>query len=512
MSGNFARHTVSLCLLLVLVSSGRALGDRWTDQRAAMRRDRVQLQQQADEDREARAANARQQVQTLIDKVKAGEVKVAKDELWQLVAGLCYLSPDSMGDLPKQVRALEGAGDETDKAGELALAQTKEAVTARPWELLQSASNIGYIGLASDFMWEVLYFDPDYEPIRRALGQKKIDPELVENLQLSEITGKLIEQVPELREHHPNRYWFSAFDAARIREGLWWDDRYGWMLAKFPQRYEKGYVYDLQRKMWTTLDEANAYHSKPGKDWQVQTEHLLIQGTADLQTLVTVADQLEAMYDEIFVTFAQFFTNSRRLDAMRFAFGLAEHQPLKVWVYATHDEYVKRANAVGWSGGVFRQSNGTAYFFGKPSQTMYHEFTHQVLHVMTGKNNSPTWLTEGVAVYAQTVRFDMRGAQFPGARPNDRWSVDQMMRLRSGKDWYRAVENAKRDGLDSPYGSCGSLVTFAMQYQDGLLQADFIDFLRDSYRQGTGKWAIWDYMGMGEPQFKYEYAKWLVGQ
>ena len=140
---------------------------------------------------------------------------------------------------------------------------------------------------------------------------------------------------------------------------------------------------------------------------------------------------------------------------------------------------------------------------------MYHEFTHQVLHVMTGNNHAPPWLTEGIAVYTQSVKYGIRGAEFPGAPRDGSWSIDELLALRGYDDWYRAYETSQRKEQPSPYGASGSLVTFAMQYENGQLQADFIDYLRDSYRSGAGKRHIWDYMGMSKAEFQRRYREWL---
>ncbi|MEZ6191619.1 MAG: hypothetical protein R3C45_10060 [Phycisphaerales bacterium] len=478
--------------------------------REKQRQARLDLRIAAQVDREARAAHAAAQVAALLDRVEAGGVHVAGVDFWQLLAGLGRLSPDHLGDLPGRLRKLELRDGPSDPAGVQALVQTRASITDRPWELLRNAAGAGHVRLATEFMWEVLYFDPDYEPIRKALGQQKVNPDKVSGLQTEQITGELAQRLPEIKGLHPNRYWFSAFDAARLKQGLWWDPRFGWIDAKSPDRYEKGYVYDLQRKQWTTLDEANAYHAKPGRDWVIRTEHMLIMGTADLGVLAEVADRLEALYDEIFRTFPGFFTESRRVDAMRYALGLAEHEPFAVWVYADHAEYVQRADAVGWSGGIFKRSNGTAYFYGRPSPTMYHEFTHQVLHVMTGGNRAPSWLTEGIAVYTQTVTFGIRGAEFSGAPADDSWSLDDLFALRGGDDWYRAYENAQRKNLSSPYGPAGSVVTFAMQYDDQNFQAEFVDFLRDNYRGRSGNHDVWEYLGMDEGAFRRAYAEWVM--
>jgi hypothetical protein len=489
----------SVAVLFVLAAPAGASADTWQSQRSEARQDRAELRRAADEDQEARARHAEEALSSLFGRVESGEVVVARAELWQLLAGLGRLSPEHLGDLPERLRGMNVAAERSDAMGNSALAATRSSITERPWKLLQRSVEAGQIRLATDYLWEILYFDPDFQPIRRALGHQKVKPDKVKGLRTDQIIGDLADRMPEIQHLHPDRYWFSPFDAARLKQGLWWDDRFGWIDANHPDRYKQGYLFDLQRKKWTTLDEANTYHSKPGRDWQVRTEHMLITGTAELEKLVQVADHLEALYAEVFRTFSAFFTDSRRVDAMRYALGLAEHDPLKVWVYASHDEYVSRADAVGWSGGVFKRSNGEAYFYGGPSTTMYHEFTHQILHVMTGQNSAPSWLAEGIAVYAQTVTFEMQGASFPGASPDGAWSIDDIMALRKGDDWYRAYETAKKNGRP----------TFSMQVADSSHQTDFIDFLRDSYRGRAGKRAVWDYMGMSEQSYQQAYARWL---
>ena len=48
-----------------------------------------------------------------------------------------------------------------------------------------------------------------------------------------------------------------------------------------------------------------------------------------------------------------------------------------------------------------------------------------------------------------------------------------------------------------------------MQYDDTNFQAEFVDFLRDSYRGRSGKHDVWDYLGMDEGAFRRAYAAWV---
>ena len=79
-----------------------------------------------------------------------------------------------------------------------------------------------------------------------------------------------------------------------------WSPQLGWANPAYPDRYDRGGVFDLQQRKWVTLQSANAYHSRPERAWEVRTEHLIIRGTADLAVLADAATQLNAFRREIF--------------------------------------------------------------------------------------------------------------------------------------------------------------------------------------------------------------------
>ncbi len=506
-------HFIVAGLALALGLAGSAQAGPWEQQRAEQRRQRQELSELAAQDLQKRAESAAAVIDKMLSRVESGELKANRADLWHLVAGLARLSPEHLGDLPLRVRGLSDDHVGADPAWPAALQQAREQLTARPWELLQRAADVGSVELAADFMWEVLYFDPDFEAIRKALGQVKVEPELLDKAMppAPNRTGRGQDQIPEIANYDPDRYWLTAFNAARLREGFIWTPAYGWAMAQYPQRYRDGYVYDLDRRKWTTMDEANQYHSRTGHDWVVPTQHIELHGSADLQILADAATKLEALYREIFRVFAGFFSDSRRVDALRLALGLGDHPPLKIWLYRDHDEYVRRSGAVEWSGGVFNSGNGVAYFYGRANDTMFHEFTHQVLQVMTGRNGSPAWLTEGIATYTMTVRFDLGRAVIPGMPYEANIALNDLLEINSNKAWYRAVEQAMRQRSNSPYQAAGSLCTFCMNGEDGRFRSDFVDFLRDSYRGAARNYKVWDYLGISQQDFAQQYAQWGAG-
>ena len=353
-------------------------------------------------------------------------------------------------------------------------------MTERPVELMRKAADAGEVSLAVELMWEALWFDPDQPVIRKALRMRRLSAKMQDRATLDRstpreaVTGKGL----DYERFDPNRNWFTGFAADRLKSGLVWDTGLGWVNPAEKKRYARGGVYDLQRRGWFSVAEANAFHGQANQAWQIRTEHLLINGTADLAILADAGTQLEAFHREIFGIYAGFFAGSNRLDVLRLALGLVDSKPLEIWIYRTHQQYQSETNAPAWAGGHFSPSSGKAYFFGRVNPTMFHEFTHQILGVFAGKNDAPAWLVEGIAVYTQTATFDRGRVVIPGARPSRSLSVEDLMSLQSNAAW-SAYHG--RGGGKSAYPDAGSLATYCMNADDGRFRADFIDFVRDSY-------------------------------
>lgn len=506
MKRNGNRWGVGLGLLVLLVSVVSVSADPWSDARQRQREERQALRDRLDNERERRAAQAEQQLSAFVGRSEAEGWRVEPMALWGMLAGLVRLDPDRVGELPRRIRALPATTDPDamNPAYVAALAQTRAALTAEAYDLLKRAADVGEVQVAVELMWEVLCFDPDYEPIRDALGQVRLADEVARRLPRPQRGVRRQISVPELADFDPDANWFSPFDARMLNRGLMWNQTRGWMPIEHADRYDRGAVYDAERRKWTTIDEANDYHSRAGRDWRIRTEHLDVRGTASLDQIALVASELEAMYDEIFAVYAAFFAQSRRHDPLRLALGLTEHQPLVVWVYRDHAEYVRRSGGPDWSGGLFRPDTKASYFYGGPSVTMYHEFTHQVLHVMTGKNNAPSWLTEAIAVYTQTATFIDNGLAFRGAPYAGRLPLDDLFALRNGKAWNRHAES----GRPSAYAEGGSLATFCMEAENQRFRADFIDYVRDAYQGKTRGREVWEYLGLSRRELEVAYHRW----
>lgn len=486
-----------------------AAADAWLNQRQTQREARTSFLAQLEANQNERAAAAEARLRLFFDQIEREKLRPEAKPLWYLIAGLHRLDPDRVGDLPERVREIAPPRKESsrrkpraDPAFEAALEAAREDLTQETYSLLRRAAAVGEVQAAVELMRQVLWFDPDHGPIRKALGQVRLADKYADQIPRDTNHAEL-HGIPELADLDPEHNWFSPFDAKMVQQGLVWNRRYGWMPIKNADRYDKGYVYDLQRKTWDTAAGANAAHGKPGRDWIIRTQHVEVRGTANLDKMAQVADDLEAMYDEIFAVYAAFFADGKH-DPLKLALGLVDHDPLVVWVYQDRQEYLDRTGAMQWSAGIFRPSNGTSYFYGGPSAVMYHEFTHQVLHVMTGKNSSPVWLTESIAEYTETAKLTPDGIKFSGAGYTEAMSLEALLELSGHGQWSQAM--TRTNGAN--YAAAGSLATFCMKAEDGRYAADFIDFLRDSYRGRTRGRKIWEYLGLNARDFNIAYVRW----
>ncbi|MEE9403692.1 MAG: hypothetical protein V3V20_02260, partial [Algisphaera sp.] len=291
------------CLSSVLVAAP-AWGQsaRWFDRRAEQRENRQALVGQAQADKQVRVQQAQEAVGTLIEQVENNELVADFEDLAQLLAGLGRLDEGALGNLLDRLVALTPdqapveMSNENQTVWDEAVGSTREVVTARPLDLMRRAADAGEVSLAVELMWEVLWFDPDHPVIRKALGMRRISAKLQERVMLAFATPRdaVSEKAIDYDRFDPNRNWYTRFAAERLQDGLVWDTGLGWVNPKHKKRYARGGVYDLQRRGWFTLDEANAFHAQVGKQWEIRTEHLLIRGTAELSILADAATQLEA--------------------------------------------------------------------------------------------------------------------------------------------------------------------------------------------------------------------------
>lgn len=490
----------------------------WYQQRAALRKSRVALEQGASEDRVARAARASRLIEELV--AKATQQGVGRDDadLISLVSGVSLLDPAQNAPLSALLLTLPEKTLADAKQFKV-WQQTLEALRTdllKPTEkLFKDALEAGVPSVARDCVDQALALWPDHRNLRRNLGQIKFE----------------------------NR-WYGPREAELTKLGQAWDEQLGWILVKDRERYANGEYYDFQSKQWTTLEAANATRSELKNQWVIQTEHLVIQGTAPLTALVDVANRIEAFHDRVFAAYSGFFlkVSGRKVsdEDFKVLFGTMrkdkgkgndkrkgkdkdkDRDLLVVNVARDKRAYVASLPSgvdAGWSAGMFIPMTRESYFYQGIAEVVYHEFTHQILHIFSGTNQAPSWLTEGAAVYTEAPVFES-GRMILGEIEGNEHLSAFFQQMKAGKALTLAKILALEDGQEwrsstTPelnYSAAGMLVEFCMESDNRRHRSDFLDFLRDSYLGNTSNYKVWDYLGLNYAAFDTAYSQWIAEQ
>ena len=450
------------------------------------------MEKGASEDRLNRADKAAKIIAELL--AKAPELGAGRHDanLTDLVAGVRFLNPAAAEPLSVTLAALPETADPTKAKAWSQLLDSKRKELLRPTErLFKQALDAGVPSVARDCLDQALTFWPDHKDVRRNLSEVK-----------------------------EGDRWYGVRDQQRLKAGLVWDMKLGWIVANARERYDKGEYFDLQDKAWTTLEAANVKRSAATSRWVIPTEHLIVQGTAPLVVMVDTANRLESFYDRVFASYSGFFVKAGAKGGsdVKLLFGTSSHDPLVINVAKDKAAYQgslpPRVDA-GWSDGMFISSTKESYFYQGSAEVIYHEFTHQILHVFTDDNRAPAWLVEGAAVYTQGPVFRdgrMELGQVDTnshlrryirqSRENAALSLGDILKLEDGFAW----SNSTTPNLNYP--AAGAVVQFCMESEQRRYRADFLDFLRDSYRGETRGFMLWEYMGMDYASFEKLYATW----
>ena len=254
----------------------------WAKSREQQRAGRQALEKGASADRLDRADKAARIIAELL--AKAADLGAARQdpELTQLIAGVRFLDPAAAEPLDVAREKLPQVADPAKARAWNQLLDSKRKELLRPTErLFKQALDAGVPSVARDCLDQALTFWPDHKDVRRNLSEVK-----------------------------EGDRWYGPRDQQRLRAGLVWDMKLGWIVADARERYAKGEYYDLQDKAWTTLEAANAKRAAASSRWVIPTEHLIVQGTAPLTVMVDTANRLEAFYDRVFASYSGFFVKA----------------------------------------------------------------------------------------------------------------------------------------------------------------------------------------------------------
>jgi hypothetical protein len=467
-----------------------AQDQKWFAARAANRKARESLYAGAAADRVERAKKASVVVQDVIAAAEKNRVPGQDAELSQMVDFIERLDATQVADLRAKIKALPAEPASVEDKISKAWARTydaKSAALTKPTETLgQKALDLGVNDIAFDCLQQVLKFNPDHASLRKALNQTKVD----------------------------GRY-YGQKDMLMVKAGLRWHEKLGWIVAKDAARYDKGDYFDIQSKKWTTLTAVNELRSTAEQQWVIQTEHLEIRGTAKLEEIVEAANHLERFYAQIFANYSLFFSKGK--NDVKLIFGLLDHPRLVLNLAKDPDAYkasLPEGSPAGFSDGMWVPRKGESYFYAGPLSVMFHEFTHQILHVFSAGNQAEVWLTEGVAVYTETPTYNGPDLVL-GDITKSGHILSHLLRVLEGKaltlDKLMALNHkAWKNSIDpgAQYGAAGALAQFCMEANKRTYRSDYVEFVRDSYLGEAGNRTLWEYLGLSKDDFTSQYLIW----
>lgn len=488
---------ISFFLSVVPVEAGNDRG--FIQKRRSQRKERQRVQKEAKKQLSTIAKKAESAIRDLLPHAKKSKSKGATESLMRAIKGMInisdYVQGKTIRSLVQKVRKL----DQSSKSGSREPSdQWKERYNKKFAPILKQLKQViqklvkhGIYSRIKQFVKIVFSFDPDNQYFRQKLGFQKYNGE-----------------------------WLNRFRYKMAKKGLIWHRKFGWIIRKNKKKYSKRRYYDLQRRKWTSLTEANKYHGKISNMWKLRTEHLQFKSTAPLKMLTRTAGLLESFYNGVFVAFTPIFLELQGVqNPIKLVFGkLGRQRPHRIVYLKNKKQYLKQATSTRWSGGMYIPRRNKSYFYGKPQYKMFHEFTHQLLRETIRSNQAPSWLTEGVAVYAQHPMnlFNNKPLKF-GQFLKDKhlktflkllqkgkhYPVKKLLKITNNASW----KNISKKTEGANYSTAGALTWFCMEIENRKYRRDFLDYVRDSY-YGRASNPFWEYMGMTRSQFFDRLNKW----
>ena len=337
--------------------------------------------------------------------------------------------------------------------------------------------------------------DPDHEGARRVFGYQKY-----------------------------GNQWHTPYEAAMLRGGMVWNERFGWIEKANLPRYQRG-----QRLLGVTwIDAANddTLHAKIANGWDIETEHYRIRTNHSIEAAAALGAKLENLHRIWRQVFLGYYASQADIEALfsdkpprgypagshpegtrqgatqrvpatdhgpRTTDILVDERPiiraatarLDVVYFRDKEQYCEALKPsvpeIGISTGLYVAENRIAYFFAgseDSERTMYHEATHQLFWQSrrVGRDvgcKANCWLLEGIAMYMETLRRQ-RDCFVLGGLDDARLEAARYHLEK--KDFYVPFEKLVRMGvrdvqghpeITKLYSQVAAMTSFLMHYGNG---------------------------------------------
>ncbi len=263
--------------------------------------------------------------------------------------------------------------------------RSEYAVTC--YEMARRAIRSGRAGLAFVLVLDAIQANPDYEPVRRVLGYQKYQGQ-----------------------------WRTLYEVRKLRNGLVWNEKFGWLPKAYERRYDAGERNCDGR--WISAEEDAKRHKDIRWGWKIETEHYAIRTNAGLEAGVAIGtklEQLNRLWQRLFIRYYASADDVATLFDGRFKRAVGSPVQHKVNYYRNRDDYnralISTTPNIKMTSGYYDGNHSCAYFFAAQGddRTMYHEATHQLFH--ESKLVAPNvgyktnfWIVEGIAMYMESLR------------------------------------------------------------------------------------------------------------
>jgi hypothetical protein len=379
--------------------------------------------------------------------------------------------------LPAEVGSAKPPADASPIAADwhVRFGRLRHSYAVATYEIARHAVAAGRTAMAFELVLAAVEADPDYEPVRRLLGYQKYRDQ-----------------------------WRTSFEARKLRTGLAWSEKFGWLTKTHLRRYEDGQRYCDGR--WITAAEDAQRHHDIRSGWLYETEHYAIRTDHSLEAAVALGVKLERLYRLWAEIFIRYYASEGDVVALFDGRNRAQvaHPRRHDIVYLRDREdynlvlkniYERSHRPVPSypTEGIY--IDGAAYFFpsqGGDDRTLYHEATHQLFHEsrkvaqeVGGKANF--WIIEGIAMYMESLRQE-DGYYVLGGFQDERLNAAQF-RLLHDKFYvplseftaYGATRFQSDPRIATLYSQAAGLTNFLVYYRDGRNRDALVQYLSTVY-------------------------------
>jgi hypothetical protein len=379
--------------------------------------------------------------------------------------------------------------------------RSEYAVTC--YEMARRAIRSGRAGLAFVLVLDAIQANPDYEPARRVLGYQKFQGQ-----------------------------WQTLYEVRKLRGGLVWNEKFGWLPKAYERRYEAG-ERNCDGRWISAEDDAKRHTNALRSGWKIETEHYAIRTNASLEAGVALGTKLERLNRIWQRLFIRYFASAADVESLfdgrqkRSAGPLFRHN---VVYFRDRDDYNRAMTPampnIKITVGFYRENPGCAYFFaGKDSddRTMYHEATHQLFH--ESKLVAPNvgcktnfWIVEGIAMYMESLRRE-DGYDVLGGLDDERVNAARYRLLHDhfyvplGEFVDFSMEKLQKDPrIATLYSQAAGLTHFLIYYDDARYRDALVSYLSVVYAARDNHDTLARLTGTSYGDLDKQYREFLEGK